>query len=377
MLALPDGKHWLNDYPAYLRESYARVAAPGTAALALTVGSQAHSSEPDRERFPRAQRITTAGQPSPFSRTGPTGSKRQKPEFAGHGGSWAWNHDIDDVLINDSNVSTITLTPASGGRLFTAVAGTSYAAPYVAHEVADIATRYPAAGANLLRALTALSAEPPDRMPTVQHAAYGVPQAENVLESENNRAILVHEGAIAGSSYQVIPLPIPDEFTEGSWDRELRIAVAFDPGVRRSRRDYIACHIEVDFVRNLTLEQVKAIYREQPTRKQRQQQGLKFVPLPSGHDRPGLRPGTQSVGADTVFCRRYRTGGNSWNVDDENYFLVVTHTYSPWTEGQKKEYPTQTYALAVELLAHGKSDLNLHALTQAQLNARGRTRARA
>lgn len=377
LLSLPTGTHWKTHYPDYLAEPYARVAAPGTAALALTVGSTAHSADVDLTRFPRAVNISGVGGAAPFSRSGPTATGRQKPEFAGHGGSWAWNHDTDDLLVNDPNISTLSLKPTAGGRLFSAVAGTSFAAPHVAHEVARIATRYPAAGANLLRALTALSAEPRDKMPAVQHAAYGIPRASNVLESEGSRAIMVHEGTIDGNSYQVIELPVPDEFASGAWERELRVALAFDPGVRRSRRDYIACHIDVDFVRNRSLDQIKEIYRQQPSRKERDEKGLPFVELPSGHDRPSLRPGTQSVGHDTVFCRTYRTQGGSWNVDDQTYFLILTHSYSPWTDGQKKQYPTQDYAIAVEFLAHGRPELDLHALTEARLGARVRPRARA
>ncbi|MFG6402456.1 S8 family serine peptidase [Microbacterium sp. P04] len=375
--SLPDGTHWKTDYPHYLAEDYSRVAAPGTAALALTVGSVAHSDAPDVARFPRAVAITRTGQAAPFSRTGPTSSGRQKPEFSGHGGSWAWNHDTDDVLVNDTNTATLSLSPARGGRLFSAVAGTSFAAPHVAHEVAKIATRYPAAGANLLRALTALSAQP-QRMAVVQHGAYGVPRAENVLESGGNRAILVHEGSIPGNSYQVIELPVPDEFTDGSWKRELRVALAFNPAVRRSRRDYIACRLKVSFVRNKTRDEIEDIYREQATVAERENGAVSFD-LPSGHDRPTMDPGTNSVRLDTVICRTFRTNGNAdaWNVDDQNYFLIVEHSYSPWTDGQKRLHPTQEYGLAVEFLAHGQPQLDLHALTEARLVAFARTRRRA
>ncbi|MCY1715850.1 S8 family serine peptidase [Microbacterium sp. SL62] len=375
LTALPSGTHWKTDYPQYLEDENARIAAPGTAALALTVGSIAHTDQVDVSRFPGGVGIAPAGKGAPFSRTGPTGTGQQKPEFGGYGGSWAWNHDTDALLINDANVSAISLTPASGGRLFSTVAGTSYAAPHVANEVAKIATRYPAAGANLLRALTALSAEPPHHMPNVQHAAYGVPRAENVLESEGSRAILVHEGIIDGNTYQVIELPVPEQFASGAWERELRVALAFDPAVRRSRREYISCHIDVDFVRNISLDEIKEIWRRQPTRADRLR-GAAFRDLPTGRERPGLLPGVQSVNSDTVFCRRYRTVGNAWSVDDETYYLVLSHTYSPWTEAQKKEYPTQDYALAVEFLAVGQPHLDLHSLTQAQLNARVRGRAR-
>lgn len=374
-LSTSGGAHWHADYPTYLHGADARVAAPGTAALALTVGSAAHSDAADTSAAPAAVYIAPVGGPSPFSRTGPTVTGRAKPEFNGYGGSWAWDQGTDAPLLRDANIATTTLTANPAGRLFSAVAGTSFAAPYVAHEVAKIATRYPDAGPNLLRALTALSAEPPTSMPDVIHAAYGVPAAENVLESGGSRAILTHEGSMKIDSYQVIPVPVPEAFASREYfDRELRVALAFDPYVRRSRRDYIAGRIKVQFFRNHTREEIEKIFQTQPTREDRNRGAIGFD-LPKGRSRIDLLPGSNSVKLDTVMCRSIRRSGG-WDSDDQNYFLVLTHSSSPWTKGQKEQNPNQDYAIAVEMLAHERPQLDLHALAGAQLPLRSQSRGR-
>lgn len=374
--ALEDGKHWKTDYPRYLDDTSSRIASPGTAALALTVGSIAHSDVPDTTTARGAVSIAPVGKPAPFSRTGPTFTGRHKPEFSGHGGSWSWDQTTSGVIIRDANIAAKTLTANPGGRLFSAVAGTSFAAPHVAHEVAKIATRYPNAGPNLLRALTALSAVPPNPMPAVIHSAYGVPDASQVLESEGPRAIFVHEGQMERDTYQIIPVPIPESFAKETFDRELRVALAFDPAVRRSRRDYISGRIKVQLFRNYTREEIERIFRQQPTLEEREA-GKTAYELPKGRNAIQLFPGSDSVNLDTVMCRSLRRQGG-WDVNDENYFLVLTHSSSPWTDGQKRKTPTQDYAVAVELLAHGRPQLDLHAAAEAQLRqqARGRVRGR-
>lgn len=376
LLQLPDGSQWKADYPAYLGHESAKIASPGTAALGLTVGSVAHSDAPDTTAAPGAVHIAGIGGPAPFSRTGPTLTGRHKPEFSGHGGSWSWDQSTGGLLQRDANIAAMTLTAQPGGRLFGAVAGTSFAAPYVAHQVALIATRYPDAGPNLLRALTALSAEPPRTMPDVLHSAYGLPDAEQVLESDGPRAIFVHEGQMERDSYQVIPVPIPESFATETFDRELRVALAFDPAVRRSRRDYISGRIKVQLFRNHTREEIEQIFRQQPTVVEREAGATSFG-LPDGRNVISLLPGSNSVNLDTVMCRRIRQQGG-WDPDDHSYFLVLTHSSSPWTDAQKKQTPTQNYAVAVELLAHGRPQLDLHAAAEAQLRqqARGRERGR-
>ncbi|MCR6711944.1 MAG: S8 family serine peptidase [Demequina sp.] len=233
-----DPHHWLNDYPKYLDRAEARIADPAGAALALTVGSRAAYNVPALPASGTSPHvaIAPAGGPSPFTRTGPgrgRGGGSMKPEFIAHGGNVSWDKFIGKVPQPDPNMSVVTTAPAGspGGRVLTVDDGTSMATPYVANQVATIATRYPTASANLLRALTALAGE--DGGIQVQGSAiisaYGEPVAAHVLESGTHQVIVTYEGTIACNTSVVHRLPVPEAFATGKFDQRLEVALAFDP----------------------------------------------------------------------------------------------------------------------------------------------------
>jgi len=258
--------------------------------------------------------------------------------------------------------------------------GTSYAAPAVAREVARIATRYPSASANLLRALLALSARPPaasrlDGIDPLRLSAYGVPNADRILESGGPTAILAIDAEMNTNSVVIHPVPIPYQFAEGTSRRLFRIALAFDPPVRRGRREYIAGNMSVELVRGVDEDDVARIYQIQPTRAQvNANPQLRRFNLPTGNQRPSLSPGPRRLVSNTLIRRDF--DGGTWDPDDEHYFLVVTHTHSPWTQKQRNEYPDQRYALAVQLTDEGRTHLDLHNLVRAELRTRIRIRIR-
>lgn len=369
-----DGLHWRDDYPSYLSENDARIAAPGTAALAVTVGSTATRIVPHDTTLTAV--VAQEHEVSPFSRTGPTRGNRfgktRKPELAAPGGNWGWNEATKSLAMSDPNLGVVALSNRAT-PLFTVSSGTSLAAPFVAHEIARIATRYPAAGPNLLRALVALAGQPPASRPGLGlddgavASAYGIPDAGRILESGANHAILVHEGQIQSGGRLIFRLPIPPEFAAPATQavRRLRIALAFDPPVRRSRRDYIAGRMQFDFVQNMPFEAVKRTWEAQPSIAEAAALGVARDSLPSGHQRPRTIPGVDLVRSNTLIRRDVETAG--WDPDDEDYFLVVSHDASPWTESQLAQYPTQDFALAIELIDEGRPELDLHALTSDRL----------
>ena len=97
--------------------------------------------------------------------------------------------------------------------------------------------------------------------------------------------------------------------------------------------------------------------------------------LPDAEHRPALDPGSQKLNWPTLIRRDFVNG--PWDPDHDRYFLVVTHSRSPWTTKQKNEYPEQAYAVAVEISLEGRTDLDLYALVRAQLLVRSRARANA
>lgn len=378
-------RHWAKDYPEYLKDQDRRVAAPGTSALALTVGAIASRSE----AFDRTLvAIASPGGPAPFTRLGPTRGNRdgqtRKPELVGPGGNWAMRNDSATPVPADPSLAVIGASGAAT-PLFTASWGTSLAAPFVAHEVAKIATRYPDAGPNLLRALTALSTPPltaqanPDLKPSLV-SAYGIPNAERILESGGNRVVLIYEGSIPIGGRHIHRVPLPDEFVRlvPGAERQIRIALAFDPPVKKSRRDYVAGRMAFHFVRNMTFEDVKRTWEIQPTlaERDRPKNPAAFDELPknNSYERPNTIPGVQSLSSNTLVRRDVNT--TQWSVDDADYFLVVTHDNSPWTGAQLAENPEQTYSIAIEVVDEGRTSLDLFGLIEAQLPNRAKGRQR-
>ncbi|VVJ23870.1 Uncharacterised protein [Amycolatopsis camponoti] len=369
---------WLHGYPGYLVDTDAGIAEPADAALAVTVGSLARRDVPGGASTSSMIAIAPAAGPSPFTRSGPTRGKNAtgtlKPEFVHHGGNWAHDHQLNQLSRRDPGISVITAIPPQGARFIGVDNGTSYAAPAVAHEVARIATRYPDASANLLRALLALSARVPEKsavagIDPLRTCGYGVPDAERILESGGANAILTIEATITTNSVVIHRVPVPYEFAEGASKRLFRVALAFDPPVRRSRREYIAGTMSVELVRGLDEAEVGRHYRLQPSVSQvNADPTVTRLDLPKGRLRPQLAPPPSRVASNTLIRRDF--DHKAWDSDDEHYFLVVSHDLSPWTDRQKKQYPTQRYALAVHIADEDRANLDLHNLIRVQLRTR-------
>jgi hypothetical protein len=369
---------WLHGYPGYLLDTDAVIAEPADAALAVTVGSLARRDVPGGAHTSSLVAIAPTAGPSPFTRSGPTRGKGAsgtlKPEFVHHGGNWAHDHQLNQLGLKDPGISVITAIPPRGTRFIGVDNGTSYAAPAVAHEAARIATRYPDASANLLRALLALSARVPEKsaiagIDPLRTCGYGVPNAERVLESGGANAILTIDATMTTNSVVIHRVPIPYQFAEGSGQRLFRVALAFDPPVRRSRREYIAGAMSVELVRGLDETEVERRYRLQPSvREAEDDPKLTRLDLPKGRLRPQLAPPATRVASNTLIRRDFDY--KTWDPDDDHYFLVVSHDLSPWTDKQKKQYPTQRYALAVHIADEQRTNLDLHNLIRAQLRTR-------
>ena len=380
--------HWLTDYPGYLQDPEARLAAPADAALAVTVGGIAHRDRPSGSgggSGAASTAIARSQQPSPFTRSGPSRRARgtgkwgtSKPEFVHHAGNWAWDHAGNRVIVNDSSLGVVVAVPPVAGRFLGVTTGTSVAAPAVAHELARIATRYPDAGPNLLRCYLALAArQPAGHVPpaTAQDAlfsAFGVPDAGRVLDSGGTRALLQFQGTITTGTAVVHRLPVPPAFVGPGRHRTVRVALAFDPPVRRARREYVAGHMAVSLVYGLSLEEVRARYRLQPTEAEAEADPtLSRLSLPDPDHRPDMEPKVTRLLSNTL-QRRDFDGGN-WQQRHLDCFLVVTHDHTKSTQAQQRAYPEQDYALAVELADETNVGVDLHAAVRQRLRARART----
>jgi len=250
------------------------IADPASAACALTVGAMARTDVSWAASQTPGQRPPLVGAPvngpSPFTRTGVldgTGSgvrRSAKPEVVAYGGNYclavggsSWNQT--DPLLGEPSLRF----NYQGRRLLSVACGTSVAAPYVTHtcalvsaELQRISETGTAPSANLVRALAVHSADlPPDALRWLESSGgtpaeaerlrlrltgFGIPDPVRATRSTDNRAVLVAEDRLGENRVHMYALDLPDEFLTRSGSKKIQVALAYDPPVRATRKDYLA-----------------------------------------------------------------------------------------------------------------------------------------
>lgn len=369
---LPTASELHQRHPEHLLEPESRIAEPAVGATVVTVGSVARSEQgahPDGDSPPEMRGVAAQGQVSPFSRSGPGFHEKGtvKPELVHFGGNVVTQAVLStrSILSGDPGAGAVSL--AMPGP-FAAARGTSFAAPRVARVAAVLRERYPGASANLTRALLGLSAKVPDAhrpgssasaQAVQEHlrlAGYGVPNEDRACESLRSRVVMTFDGDMPADSSVIHEVPIPPEFATGKADRTISVALAFDPPVRRFRREYVGAKMRVDLFRAMSRDEVVGVMQRQPS----DGTGVK---LPKDRRRLSgrLKPSSEAVIRSTLQVRRWNAAdGRSMNVDDgDSYFLVVTHVGEPWVALAEEGYASQRYALAVELEDRSRTEINL------------------
>ncbi|MBY4110005.1 S8 family peptidase [Rhodococcus fascians] len=372
------GHHIINDKPEYFFSPEHRIAEPAPAALVVTVGSVALSGAP-AEIPNRAswQAAATAGESSPFSRSGPglgTNTKRaNKPDVTHYGGNTVVN-DSGQAIFNDPGASIIsTSTRGPAGSIFAAVNGTSYSAPAVARVAADIAYAYPDATANLIRALlasgsvhtnpAAVLSEPHKRSRIYGH---GLPTTPSATTSDAHRVTMTFDGSLPVDTVQIHPIPVPDDFRSGSKrDRSITVALAFDPPVRRQRREYLAGTMKFEVYRDVDPDELALIL-------QRQDPDDPSDPI-SDRRKLNFQPGVTTFTHSTLQLRNW-VGKQSFPNDADTFYIAVTHKAQTWA--RNSEYDRQDYALAVTLEDRDLATANLHQILRSRLRLPTRVRLR-
>lgn len=368
---MASGHHVEHGYPFYLTHPSARIAEPATAALALTVGGLARFEAAQTLRGDARvgdQAIAGAGQIAPFTRTGPGAFKGVKPELIDYAGNWALT-DTNTVDTQNPGVGVISLAMNPSGRLFAVSSGTSFAAPRVARLAARVWATYPDASANLVRALMAVSARVPgavrvqfpDSSELLPIAGYGQPDGARALVSDGPRVVMMFDGEMPSDTAAIHPIPIPAAFSRGRASRRLSVALAYDPPVRRQRREYLGGDMIFDVLRNVSIDDVAERYARQ---------GAQRVPLYQNRTKLDLSPGPQATNNSTLICRSIDV--QLLDPDDgDAYYLAVSHRSAPWADAGD-----QRYALAVELVENERVEIDLYAAVQTEVRTRARIRLR-
>ena len=281
--------------------------------------------------------------------------------------------------MTDFGTSILSLNSRLDQQGFRVAAGTSYSAASVANIVGRVAATYPDASANLLRSLVALSANVPasgqfsDQEQRTRTLGYGKPSWERASESNRERVVLICDDRVFKNGANIHPIPIPDDFSGAGTRRRFRIAIAFDPPVRRERRDYLGGHLQLEFYRATSIDEVESIHQEQVDSdsvvrlpSDRRRFFGKFVPT-----RTRLLTSTLQVYTfDLKSSRSLRSD------DGDIYFLVATHISSSWLTVSSAGDDTQTYAVAVELEDTEDAEIDLYSAVRQQLERRERERIR-
>lgn len=334
-----DGEGALTGYPAYLESDAYRLLDPATSLLGISVGGL-NSGEGAQLplRVDTVDRgVGVEGWPSAFTRTGPGHAGSIKPEFVEWAGDarFAMGRLMPEPGRSGVPTTSHQFAPPTG-ELWKTVAGTSFAAPRVAHSAARIFGAFPEASSNLVRALLADSARIPlDRPPSLltlpEHHerimniyGYGRPDLDQALESDASRVLLVTDDIIPLDHVYLYEVPeLPEEFMSARGRGRISVSLAYDPPSRHTRsREYLGIRMQFALYRNAPATDVYDAIRAWSGTEREDLEGdlpgltaLSGVKLePGAHTR---NRGTLQRGVEVVWNAR-------WHYDGSPLVLAVT-----------------------------------------------------
>ncbi|WP_238373036.1 S8 family peptidase [Heliomarina baculiformis] len=339
-------------YPTYLLEPENRLAEPAGAANVITVGSVAGGTGLDHRHTHdvNVRPITHEwGEPSPFTRVGPGAGGVRKPDLVDLGGTAVF--DVPSVSLAGAPrlpaAGVITLNHRYTEQFLTAAAGTSFAAPLLIHKAARLLRRMPDASANLLRALLVGAARSPDAfdrrlaamtsVERVRIGGNGVVDPSRAAYSDDHRVVLYAEDALEMDQFAVYRLPIPPEFATGG-DRTIRVSLAYDPPVRRTRNDYLGTKMDFRLLRGIDEAQLFEHFRD------RDKASEGAAPAVPGRFQCKLQPGSDERANNTL-----QTASITFKRDTDEYgeiYYLVVRCLSHWAVDQVFD---QRFAVVVEL----------------------------
>jgi len=340
----------ITGYPGYLLETNNHLCEPAGGCNVVTVGSLANGSGlgPHHGFDAHIQAITQEFEPSPFSRSGPGAGGIMKPDFVDIGGTLVF--DAPSASLRSApqipEAGVITLSHDVARQLLTSSVGTSFAAPMLANKAAELLRLFPDASANLIRALMVGAAATPaacdlrlvgmDDEDRARIRGNGIVDTLRAGYSDEHRVVLYTEDQLAINHFAIYSVPIPQEF-QGNGRRTIRVSLAFDPPVRRTRAEYIGTKMNFRLLRGCPLEEVFQHFRSRT-----QDEG--DPPNIPGRFRCNLTPGPNSRDGHTLQTASITYARETAQYGDE-YYLVV-RCAGGWAEPQEV---SQNFALVVEL----------------------------
>jgi hypothetical protein len=356
----------VTDYPGYLLEDSNRLCEPAGAINVITVGALANGNglSPAHTNDANIRPITENLEPSPFTRIGPGAAGSTKPDLVDIGGTI-----IFDALTRRLRKSpdipeagVLTLHHRFLDQLFTTGSGTSYAAPLVAYKAGQILRQMPDASTNLLRALLVSSASIPEESDRKLEAlgqnassrvcGHGLVDDGRASFSDDHRVVLFAEDELEVDHFAIYRIPIPDTF-QGGGRRTIRVSLAFDPPVRRTRADYMGITMDFRVLRGCDEHLIADHYRHRT-------QDEDSVPEIAQRFQCNLAPGPQVRKRNSLQSASVTFTRSTAEYGDE-YFLVV-RCNGGWAA---EEIDEQRFAVVVEL--EHEAQIQIYARLRAQV----------
>lgn len=353
----------VTEYPAYLLEAANRLCEPAGASNVITVGALANGTGigARHERDAHIRPITQALEPSPFSRSGPGAGGIRKPDFTDIGGTLVF--DAPSARLQSAphipEAGVITLNHEFTRQLLTSGMGTSYAAPMLANKAAKLLRLFPAASANLIRALLAGASSLPDACARrlagmvaddrARICGHGMVDTLRAAYSDDHRVVLYAEDRLSINHFAVYRVPVPPEF-QGNGRRTIRVSLAFDPPVRRTRAEYIGTKMNFRLLRGCASTEVFSHFRSR-TAEEGDPPGI------PNRLKCGLEPGPSSRDSQTL-----QSAAKTYIQDTTDYgneYYLVVRCVGGWAESQEI---FQNFAVVVEL--EHQSAIQLYARLQ-------------
>lgn len=375
---------WREEYPGYLFTREARIIDPAPALNALTVGSLArYDQDRNAARWPQdvnRQPIARADQLSPFTRTGPGPNGAIKPDLVEYGGNVAVDLGTGGApRFNqpDPNISEIGVKHSfAGDRLFAPLIGTSFATPKITNLAGRLLCDYPDASANLLRALILLHATWPENAASLLERpeqpgfelgfysyGYGRPDADKTIYSLESCVTVVAEERIGHDQTHFFEIPLPEDFlTLGRGERAIRVALAYCPPCRSTRKTYKGSKIGFKIVVENDLETLSRRFREGSD-------------LDNIAEWSGFVPGSQLRNKGTAMASSKKISAVNRKSPFHNgkrLFVVVTHQVEGWAVDLVNDQ--EPYSLAVALESRGRENVRLYSQLRTRLRQRARAR---
>jgi len=200
-----------------------RISPPADASLSISVGSLSDTSNP-----PTA---SPSECPSPFSRRGPGAGMLVKPDVVHYGGTCGKNHEPVPGILG----------PYQNGAVLESV-GTSFAAPRVAAQLAQLVGILPDPEPELLKLLLLLSCTSPgdhdiSNRDSVNYYGFGLPESPAAILTCNSwECTILLRGEIRPGMALYTPFPFPGSSTDQQKRRGfVRMGLVYTPTLDSSK----------------------------------------------------------------------------------------------------------------------------------------------